>query len=399
MVFHGESELMLLGAGIDPDMVKDMLDDFAHENWGLQQVEVRVKEFWNMWYEDAKETGKDIGERVAAFDDDLSPLEEYARRGTLSEAAYRIRTTQENEDPDSSGYLTHQETKYLEDRDAGRAESEVEVLIIICRIFLQGLVLPQLEPCPFHSRGQTIDSDVTDDCVNFRMVLEYGLGGTKQRSMLFLRVKSEETSSLGAGLPWRFCLSSLSPASQQSRPRKARKLKAQDAPGQASRDADLAHEPADSQAAQGLVHDHNLCKAEDVCKHVSEHAKALHQSRREGCVGYVISDADNLTHHLIAPQDRESKLLQTCLNPQKSLAAIIQSSKKVDIAFPEQLRLALRLSQSLLHYHSTAWWRQNWSLDDIWYFDVDEDLSKSLATLHIDKELTSKRGEPRAVEC
>jgi hypothetical protein len=44
----------------------------------------------------------------------------------------------------------------------------------------------------------------------------------------------------------------------------------------------------------------------------------------------------------------------------------------------------------VLQYHSTPWWRRNWCLYDLSYFEIDLELSASLATLHIDANLVSR---------
>jgi hypothetical protein len=92
----------------------------------------------------------------------------------------------------------------------------------------------------------------------------------------------------------------------------------------------------------------------------------------------------------MAAQDRESTAIQTQPYSPSSLASMIEASKEVSITVNEQLRLALRLARSVLQYHSTPWWRRNWTLSDLSYFDIDAELSVSLATLHIDAKLFSR---------
>jgi hypothetical protein len=133
----------------------------------------------------------------------------------------------------------------------------------------------------------------------------------------------------------------------------------------------------------------NLCQAKDVCQHVFECAKSFNQSRREGCVGYLLS-TDNLTHRLMAAQDKESTAIQTRPCSLANLQSIIQPEKEYNITINEQLRLALRLARSVLQYHSTPWWRRKWCLSDLSYFDIDSELSVSLSTVHIDVKLVSR---------
>jgi len=68
----------------------------------------------------------------------------------------------------------------------------------------------------------------------------------------------------------------------------------------------------------------------------------------------------------------------------------LQPSKQAEISVNEQLHLALLLAQSVLQYHSTPWWRRDWGLSDLSYFDIDNELSASLATLHIEAKLVSR---------
>jgi len=126
-----------------------------------------------------------------------------------------------------------------------------------------------------------------------------------------------------------------------------------------------------------------------VCHHVFEQGKAFHQSRREGCIGYLVS-RDNLRHELMAAQDRESMAIETHSCSALSLASVIKPSEETKVTVYDQLQLAFRLAQSVLQYHSTPWWRRNWGLSDLSYFDIDAELSASLTTLHIDAKLVSK---------
>ncbi len=166
-------------------------------------------------------------------------------------------------------------------------------------------------------------------------------------------------------------------------PAKVRKVRFASSPGQTP-----AGESVECQRRKARL-SRNLCQAKDVCQHVFECGKEFHRSRQEGCVGYLRS-TDNLTHQLLAAQDRESTAIQTRRRSPTTLASILHQRKEVGISVNEQLRLALRLARSVLQYHSTPWWRVNWTLSDISYFDVDSELSVSLATLHIDAKLVPR---------
>ncbi len=196
--------------------------------------------------------------------------------------------------------------------------------------------------------------------------------------MLFLRIQSEELSWVDIDLPAPDTAAAFSEVLEP--PTKARRVRFADSPGQS-----LAGKLAECQNTKARL-SRNLCQAKDVCQHVFDCGKEFHRSRQEGCVGYLRS-TDNLTHQLLTAQDRESTAIQTRRRSPTTLASILHPSNKLSISVNEQLRLALRLARSMLQYHSTPWWRGNWTLYDISYFDVDAELSVSLATLHIDAKL------------
>lgn len=201
-----------------------------------------------------------------------------------------------------------------------------------------------------------------------------------------LRIRSEELSWVDVGLPPRDISPTPSSIATPEPPPKARRVRFLDSPSQSAartcRDTDAERQ----KTTKNLVH--NLCQAKDVCQHVFEYGKALYQSRKEGCIGYL-SSGDNLTHKLMAAQDKESIALQTRPCSPATLESVLQPSKQAEISVNEQLRLALRLAQSVLQYHSTPWWRRDWGLSDLSYFDIDTELSASLVTLHIEAKLIS----------
>ncbi len=201
------------------------------------------------------------------------------------------------------------------------------------------------------------------------------------RSLLFLRIQSEELSWVDIGLPAPDTAAAFSNVVEP--PAKKRRVRFTDSPDQSP-----AGKVAECQKATAIL-SRNLCQAKDMCQHVFECGKEFHRSRQEGCVGYLRS-ADNLTHQLLTALDRESIAIQNRRRSPTTLASILDPSESLSISVNEQLRLALRLARSMLQYHSTPWWRGNWTLSDISYFDVDAELSVSLATLHIDAKLAPK---------
>ncbi|KAF2649715.1 hypothetical protein K491DRAFT_707969 [Lophiostoma macrostomum CBS 122681] len=67
-----------------------------------------------------------------------------------------------------------------------------------------------------------------------------------------------------------------------------------------------------------------------------------------------------------------------------------------------QLTLAYKLATAVLQYHSTSWLAEDWSLEDIAYFNIaaltrqgqpqasEEDITKALQSLHLDTQFPSK---------
>ena len=79
-IFRDESELLLKEAGVDFEMVEDMVDDFTHEDWNSEEVEHRIKGFLGRRYEEFKTISQEIVEQVRAFHEELSVLEDDSER-------------------------------------------------------------------------------------------------------------------------------------------------------------------------------------------------------------------------------------------------------------------------------------------------------------------------------
>ncbi|GAB1321120.1 hypothetical protein MFIFM68171_11330 [Madurella fahalii] len=180
------------------------------------------------------------------------------------------------------------------------------------------------------------------------MILEYeAISETmRQHSFLFLRIRSEELSWVDIGLPPPDISPTPSSIGTLEPPAKVKFI---DSPSQSSTRICRATDAECQTRRKNLAH---LCQVKDVYQHVFEYGKALHQSRQEGYIGYLVS-GDNLTHQLIAVQDKESTAIQTRPYSPATLASIIQPSKQADISVNEQLRLALQLARAVLQYHST----------------------------------------------
>ncbi|KAK1754017.1 hypothetical protein QBC47DRAFT_325149 [Echria macrotheca] len=411
-IFQDESHILLQNAGIDPDLVREMMDDFNHEDWTSADVDSQIRSFLGEKYDEVQETSRQVNAQFLELESKLECFEEESRkRGKLSETARRAQNAvglvlsksslEEGIELLRDSVAEFRRLRKVAKDLAGpgpqglavkRRKAMPRTLILIAKhsnSFIESFSRTWrcLNSDGTHSTHRAklfLDPDASDDCVNFRMILEYEAttGSLKQQSLLFLRIKSEELSwaeDIPPPVP--------EPSRESARPAKARRVRFLDSPAQSSRAERCLPQPECSGKTDSLTHD--LCKAKDVCQHVFEQGKAFHQSKREGCIGYLVS-SDNLTHQLMAAQDRESTAIQTHSYAVTSLASIVQPSKEMEVTVHDQLRLAFRIAQSVLQYHSTPWWRRNWRLSDLSYFDIDTELSSSLATLHIDASLVPR---------
>ncbi|KAK4119060.1 hypothetical protein N657DRAFT_320617 [Parathielavia appendiculata] len=419
-IFRDESQLLLQDAGVDRDMAADMVQDYSHSQWTRPALECQIRAFLDKKYPEVKQVTEEIRDQIANFDKELSNLEdstdESSDRGKAAVTVRRARkavgiAVKHSALENGIESLTDSVNEF---RRLRKTAKELQAPRVPCSkqrkamprtyslvarhsaSFLESLTRSWscLNSNGLHSTHTAklfLESDASNSCVNFRTILEYEAisGDLRQHSLLFLRIRSEELSWVDLGLPPPVASSSRSSFDAGEPPAKTRRVRFADSPSESSARLCQSSETDCQRRDQALPLARNLCQAKDVCQHVFECAKTLYQSRQEGCVGYLVS-TDNLTHRLMAAQDKESTAIQTRPCPPASLASIIQPARETSISIHEQLRLALRLARSVLQYHSTPWWRRNWCLSDLSYFEIDEELSTSLATLHIDAKLVSR---------
>jgi hypothetical protein len=412
-IFRDESQLLVQDAGINPDLAAEMLENHYHEHWTSPDLEFHIQKFLGKKYLDLKEATELVHTQVTAFEQGLSSLErpdQPSSNGKLAVKALRVQQ--------AIGVVSRYSGLEADIEALTDAIGEFRRLRKIARELqkprpvssMQRKAMPRtyslvarhsasfLESLSkawscgnsngvhaTHTAKLFLETDVSESCVNFRMILEYEAisGNLKQHSLVFLRIRSEELSWVDVGLP-----SPVDSVPSSERSAKVRRVRFTDSPGHSSRRTCNSPQTPHPQHASNEKLAHNLCHSKDVCQHVFECGKALHQSKEEGCIGYFVS-TDNLTHQLMAAHDRESTVIQTRSSSPTSLASVIQRPNQQDIAVNEQLRLALCLARSVLQYHSTPWWRRNWDLSDLSYFDIDAELSVSLSTLHINAKLSS----------
>ncbi|KAH6631003.1 hypothetical protein B0J18DRAFT_117827 [Chaetomium sp. MPI-SDFR-AT-0129] len=411
-----------------------MLEDDSHEEWQGPAVESQIREFLGRKYNEVQQVAADICQQIKDLDVELSNLEDTARPTDHGKSAVMARKASKAVElvvqhptlRDGLVSLTDSVSEFRRLRKTAKEFYKPQALRLKQRKAMPrtyGLVarhsasflesLTRSWSClnsnglhSTHTAKLFLESDASESCVNFKMSLQYEavLGDVRQQSLLLLRIRSEERSWVDRGLPLPDMASSHSLPDAMERPAKIRRVRFADSPSEPSarflaQIVETSPESGECQRRdQALALACNLCHAKDVCQHVFEQAKSLHQSWKEGCVGYLVSTTENLTHHLMAAQDKESTAIQTRPCSPANLASVIHPAQESRISICEQLRLALRLARSMLQYHSTPWWHRTWCLSDLSYFEIDDELSTSLATLHIDANLAPKSTDRLAME-
>ncbi|KAF3065116.1 hypothetical protein GL218_01756 [Daldinia childiae] len=101
--------------------------------------------------------------------------------------------------------------------------------------------------------------------------------------------------------------------------------------------------------------------------------------RRLRKIAAEIQDSTN-TAHLTIPY--------VCLKSQKPLFDFLGTPAYQVISDKDRIQLGITLVKSMLKYHSTLWWPQGLTLNQVYVFcDETEDLSSSLDTVHLSTEL------------
>ncbi|KAK8051671.1 hypothetical protein PG993_003056 [Apiospora rasikravindrae] len=141
----------------------------------------------------------------------------------------------------------------------------------------------------------------------------------------------------------------------------------------------LAPRPTDNMSPKPL----NLCSSGDICTQLC--------TQTSRCGGYF-DTPEHLRHHLYPVCDESCDHTQ-CFNPKRLgepslLDEIFKHPVERAISVPSQLRLALSLVKGVLQFQSTPWLQPLWRLQDLSFFQVNESLAASLATVHIGTELT-----------
>jgi len=86
-IFRDESQLLLQGAGVEPDLATEMLDDHSHGNWTDAGLDDQIRCFLGRKYAEVKDVSGQIHDQVTHLDVILGSLEdsdEDSGRGKVS---------------------------------------------------------------------------------------------------------------------------------------------------------------------------------------------------------------------------------------------------------------------------------------------------------------------------
>lgn len=70
-IFQDETQLLLQDAGVDHDLVAQMLDDFHHEDWSGTELDSQIRDFLGRKYAELKQTAEQIRDHVTEFNANL----------------------------------------------------------------------------------------------------------------------------------------------------------------------------------------------------------------------------------------------------------------------------------------------------------------------------------------
>ncbi|KEY74654.1 hypothetical protein S7711_08421 [Stachybotrys chartarum IBT 7711] len=132
----------------------------------------------------------------------------------------------------------------------------------------------------------------------------------------------------------------------------------------------------------------NLSDSQDVCETL-DRVENLSKCCIEAPSCYI--DTLSNLRHTLRPEIPDHLNTQSLSRESVPLQNLLDRTVDNAISVPQQLRLALALARGLLLFNSSPWWRTYWSLQDIFYFDMVDDLDAGLKTLHINTEIQAQK--------
>ncbi|RSL76653.1 hypothetical protein CEP51_009764 [Fusarium floridanum] len=107
------------------------------------------------------------------------------------------------------------------------------------------------------------------------------------------------------------------------------------------------------------------------------------------CLGYIDSHSQNTFRHLFYESSRnhgdQCSGQTTLVAPQDlmSMSDILSHSAEMSLSIVEQLKLARNIVSAVLKFYSTPWLHEYFSLYDLSFFWMGQDLQSCLRTLHV----------------
>lgn len=134
----------------------------------------------------------------------------------------------------------------------------------------------------------------------------------------------------------------------------------------------------------------DICKATNICLYFHQNANFSCSQSNQRCLGYLKSHND--CKYLFYPPSVPGAVSRTSAafvaDEVTSLVALIERSQRGPSELLHQYQLALKITQSVLQFHNTAWLEPTWKLRDLSIFG-SELSDQTLVTLHLSTHFES----------
>jgi hypothetical protein len=127
----------------------------------------------------------------------------------------------------------------------------------------------------------------------------------------------------------------------------------------------------------------DICKVACMCSYFQQNVRAFCGQHGPRCLGYLKSTSDSryLFYPPVAPTAVSTGQSNTA-EEVTTLISLIEQSKRGPFELLHQYQLALKISKSVLQFHSTPWLPPIWKLQDVSIFG-SELSERTLKTLHL----------------
>lgn len=130
-----------------------------------------------------------------------------------------------------------------------------------------------------------------------------------------------------------------------------------------------------------------ITRIQDLCQHIQKTSHFPETCGTSECIGYL--ETPRLFKHMLysnertmKSQEQRQKFSQEVISLEYLLRTAGKESALMDAG--SRLKIAHRIANTVLQYHSTPWLREDWRLKDLAYFGDTKELSRnSFCTLHL----------------